>query len=238
MTSRRAGVTAIVAVAAALLVVVLAAWAATIGPSDVLRGEGIGPIAAPSESATAAEGTGDAEEMAHPDVEVHAWVRVVWLVLNIALAVLLVVLVVRYVVLPLVRRARARRLRRLAGADREPEFTVLEPPQRVARALLDDAAEQRRVLAEDGSPRNAVVECWSRFETAAAAAGMARHPWETSAEYTLRILDLVDAHEPAVTRLADLYREARFSEHELTEADRAAALAALDAIHRTIGVPA
>ena len=115
---------------------------------------------------------------------------------------------------------------------------MLEPPQRVARALVEGAAEQRQLLAEGGTPRNAVVECWHRFETAAAAAGLERRAWETSSEYTMRVLDLVDAHQPAVSRLGDLYREARFSEHELTEADREAALEALDAIHRTIGVPA
>jgi hypothetical protein len=54
----------------------------------------------------------------------------------------------------------------------------------------------------------------------------------------MRVLDLVDAHEPAVSRLGALYREARFSEHDLTEADRQAAVEALDAIHRTIGVRA
>jgi hypothetical protein len=54
----------------------------------------------------------------------------------------------------------------------------------------------------------------------------------------MRLLDLVDAYEPAVARLAELYREARFSEHEVTEADRRAALEALDEIHRTIGVRA
>jgi hypothetical protein len=34
-----------------------------------------------------------------------------------------------------------------------------------------------------------------------------------------------------VARLAALYREARFSEHRLTEADREEAAAALDAVH-------
>src|SRR6478609_11456433 len=111
MSPRRASMTAVVVVAAALLVVVLAAWASTIGPSDVLRGDGIGPIAGPSESTSATDapdetGTGEAE-----DIHVHAWVKVVWLVLNIALAVLFVVLMARYLVNPLVRRGRARRRR-------------------------------------------------------------------------------------------------------------------------------
>lgn len=229
----------VVVVAAALLVVVLAAWSSSIGPDGVLRGEGMGPLAGPSDSvaesdAPAETATDDGDTS---DVQVHAWVKVVWWVLNVALAVLVAVLLARYVLAPLVRRTRARRSRRLSGEGAEPRFEALDAPRQVARALLDDAADQRRHLVDDASARNAVVECWSRFEIAAARTGLARRPWETSSEFTMRLLDLVDAHEPAVARLADLYREARFSEHELTEDDRAAALEALDTIHHTIGVP-
>ena len=39
-----------------------------------------------------------------------------------------------------------------------------------------------------------------------------------------------------MTRLADLYREARFSDHPMTEDHRQAALEALDAIHRSLGL--
>lgn len=229
----------VIVVASVVLVVLLATWASSIGPSGVLRGDGMGPLATPSESPTATEpdaGAGEGETEPVEDIEVHAWVKVVWWVLNVALLVLVVVLLVRHGIRPLVRRSRARR-ERLRNAT-EPEFEVLDPPQRVARALLDDADAQRRELAGTGTPRNAVVECWQRFENAAASTGLQRRPWETSAEFTMRVLDLVDAHEPAVARLADLYREARFSEHDLTEADRADALAALDTIHRTIGVRA
>ena len=115
---------------------------------------------------------------------------------------------------------------------------MLEPPDAVALEMAADAAAQRQLLVETDSPRNAVVACWHRFESQAETAGVGRHQWETSSEYTMRVLDLVDAYEPAVSRLAALYREARFSEHELTERHRADALAALDEIHRTIGIPA
>ena len=52
------------------------------------------------------------------------------------------------------------------------------------------------------------------------------------------VLDLVGADSADVGRLAALYRRARFSDHELTETDRAAALASLDAIHAALGTPA
>jgi hypothetical protein len=41
-----------------------------------------------------------------------------------------------------------------------------------------------------------------------------------------------------VGRLAELYREARFSEHEITEQHRAEALDTLAAIRRSLGVRA
>ena len=78
------------------------------------------------------------------------------------------------------------------------------------------------------------MRCWHEFEVSAARVGLARKPWQTAAEYTMFILDLVEAEHGAVAVLADRYREARFSDHEVTEADRAAALAALDQIHADI----
>ena len=41
---------------------------------------------------------------------------------------------------------------------------------------------------------------------------MARQQWETSSEFALRLLDAADVDPEAVTRLLELYREARFSE--------------------------
>ena len=241
MSARRAGTLAVAGVVAtALLVVVLAAWASSIGPSDVLHGAG------PPQS-TSTPSTDEATprpDQPLSDLTGHrpspSWVRVAAVLLDIGVAVAVVALVLRFAV-PLAREARlarrgGRNRRRPGGLD-DVEFTVVSPPDAVAREILADADTQRRVLTR-GAPRNAVVACWHRFEAHGAAAGIERHPWETSSEYTLRLLELVDAYQPAVSRLGELYREARFSEHAVTEADRRAALAALDDIHRTIGVRA
>ena len=48
------------------------------------------------------------------------------------------------------------------------------------------------------------------------------------------MLDLVGADHGAVGQLADLYREARFSDHPMTEDHRQEALAALDTIHGSL----
>jgi uncharacterized protein DUF4129 len=244
MTVRRASSVAVVAVvAAATLVVALTAWAATSGPNGVLTGDGFDPAGPPSDepSPTVSAGS-DLAVPANPQGhETHEWIRLVALVLQVAVMLLAAYLLLRYVLLPAARWAgsKARQRRRYRTEEREAEdFTVLAPSEAVAREMVADADAQRDVLLGSAVPGEGVVACWQRFETQAEAAGMARHPWETSSEYTMRVLDLVDADQPAVSRLGALYREARFSEHALTEEHRAEALAALDAIHRTIGIPA
>jgi hypothetical protein len=245
MSARRAGTVAVASVvAAALLLVVLAAWASSIGPGGVLRGDGPPSAGTPTVSESVSAPAGDDGAPVTSGTERHgtpSWVRVAAFIVNAAVAVGVAYLLLRYVVVPLARGLRLRRVRRSARRARGEEdvdFCVVEPPDAVAREILAGADGQRRALADDGTPRNAIVECWHRFESRGAAAGLERRPWETSAEYTLRVLDLVEAYQPAVLRLAELYREARFSEHEVTEDHRAKALEALDAIHRTIGVRA
>jgi hypothetical protein len=227
--------------AGVLLAVLLVTWAASIGPGEVLRGDGPSPATPTavlsSDSSTPSEDDPSAADPVSHRNTATAVVQVLAVVLNIAalgLALVLLARLLRWV-------ARVRRLRRVrrsqVAALDGPAFQVLPPSAAVARELLADAEGQRDALT-DGAPRNAIVSCWQRFEAAAAAAGVERKEWETSSEHIIRILELVTADSTAVSRLARLYREARFSEHELTETDRAAALQALDAIHHTIGAPA
>lgn len=75
-------------------------------------------------------------------------------------------------------------------------------------------------VASEGSPRNAIVATWIRLEDATVAAGFEPHDWETPAEFVRRALTTYSVDEQAIGRLADLYREARFSEHPITEAHR------------------
>ncbi len=241
MSARRAGTVAVGAVVVTtLLVVLLATWAASIGPGGVLRGDGPGPATESSASATpSTTQESEAEPPTRDSDSKHWWVRALAFLLRTAITIAFVALLL-WLAGTLVARARQRarsrrehrqRLEQVDAVDFEP----VAPPSRVAREMLADAGTQRQALLE-GSPRNAVVACWHRFETQGASAGVERHSWETSSEYTMRLLELVDAHEPAVSRLGALYREARFSEHQLTEADRRAAVEALDAIHRAVGV--
>jgi len=110
------------------------------------------------------------------------------------------------------------------------EFDVLPQVEAVAEALTQDADAQLAAMAE-GSARNAIVRCWLRLEEVIAQAGFPRNPWETSAEFTVRILKRLDLDPRAIGALSRLYGEARFSEHELDESARTAARAALEQLH-------
>lgn len=231
-TARNPAVLAVVAVLGVVLVMVLVTWAATIGPSGVLTGDGPRPdrsTASPTTESVSPQSPGDLERILERNDRRDApgWVTVVALVLEVALA-----LAVAYLLYRGGRRAweawDARR--RPAPRPQHVDFDVLDTPARLAEQLASDQEEQVRALS-GGTPRNGIVACWHRFERQAGALGFEREPWETSSEFTLRMLDLVDADAHAVSVLNELYREARFSEHPLAEAHRRRALVALDAVH-------
>ncbi len=160
-------------------------------------------------------------ETAMPDsVDMPAWVSTA-----IRLFVIACCLIAAAVVLRAAWRSRPTlRWRRRA---RVPDFETVPD---IAAAVAADAERQRAAL-RSGSPRNAIVECWMRLEGAVDDAGFRRRPADTSTELVERVLaeSLVD--QRALTELAALYREARFSDHELGEIRRDAAIAALDAVH-------
>ena len=118
------------------------------------------------------------------------------------------------------------RLRRL----RPPPAHDFDALDDLAAVITADAAAQRSAL-QRGTPRNAIVECWLRFESAVADAGIPRDPSDTSAEFTQRVVAAVSVDHGAISDLAALYREARFSNHEMNEASRRRAAEALDAVH-------
>jgi len=226
---RRPGVGAVASVAAVILLVTLAGLAAGQGHGRLFRGEGLQPSRAEKtrvpEPVLPQRGSRDFPQGIGQE---HTWFSWLIVALEITAAVVLLGLLLR----ALAGGVRSWRLRRrpprAAGPPRA-EFDVLEHPDLLADDLAAGAERHRAVLA-DGSPRNGIVACWHEFERIAELRGMARKPWQTSSEFTLQVLDLVQADEGAVGRLAGRYREARFSDHEVTEEARAAARRDLDVI--------
>jgi hypothetical protein len=94
--------------------------------------------------------------------------------------------------------------------------------ERLARSVDESLA-----TVATGTPSNAIVACWLALERTAAAAGVGRRASETPSEYTVRVLAAADVSQPLLERLAELYREARFSRHDLTESARTEAREAL-----------
>lgn len=90
-----------------------------------------------------------------------------------------------------------------------------EPEAALARGLATALAE----LGE-GRPRNAIVALWLHLERVVRAADFPLRPSDTPTEFGERVAAAYRLDRGAMRRLADLYREARFSSHPLTTAQQ------------------
>jgi Domain of unknown function (DUF4129) len=129
----------------------------------------------------------------------------------------------------------------LAGReDRTPEVadaTDLDL-EALALAVSGDASERLDALST-GTPAEGIIAAWTHLEATLHETGLALPPSRTSTEVSLDVLRRFPVDETTLRTLADLYREARWSKHPLTEDDRsraAAAYGALDAALRA-GMP-
>lgn len=131
-------------------------------------------------------------------------------------------LVVRYVV-RVVRRIRLRRIRRAAAVlPGEPA------PDDLVRQMTDAVDEALDELDVAGRPAgDAIIRCWQRLVEAAAEAGIAPVASDTPEEAVHRVFAATTVPAVPLRVLAELYREARFSEHTLGEADVTKARGAL-----------
>jgi Domain of unknown function (DUF4129) len=121
-------------------------------------------------------------------------------------------------------------------ADRRRRQPPRSPAERLVE-LLDDTLED---LEREPDPRRAVIGAWARMEAGLAAAGVPRRPSEAPFEYAARVLRtaLAPAVGPlrpdSVHRLTGLFERAKFSRHDIGEADRDQAIAALRAVRREL----
>jgi len=128
-------------------------------------------------------------------------------------------------------------------ADRRRRRPPRTPAERLVE-LLDDTLED---LEREPDPRRAVIGAWARMEAGLAAAGLPRHPSEAPFEYAARVLetalDPADGGAPgfpgplrsgSVHRLTGLFERAKFSHHDIGQADRDQAIAALRAVRQEL----
>jgi hypothetical protein len=238
MSSRRAGVAALVfSLAGVTLMLLLVSLAARTGPSGIIHGTSVDPsihLAIPTDTSS----TQSSSQPVHHDDGLprgssHPWPPVIGVLIKLVVGAYLLVLLFR----GLRKAVRAWQERqRPEPPPQAIDFDVLDDdPEQVVEQIRQDADDQFEALL-GGSPRNAIVACWDRFEAQAERVNAARRPWETPTEFTLRLLAAVSADSAAVQGLAALYQEARFSEHPMDESSRQAAVEALDAIHVSLGI--
>lgn len=227
---------AVAATVGACLLVTLVGWAALVGPSPVLTGPG--PKFSARRTTTSEPPINEIGTIAENVATGQGRSTLVSIILSIigAAIVVFAALLIAWLVRDLGRRAWAAwQSRRRYHAAPDVDFDLVGPgdAQTARRAMASDAEEQLSLLLE-GQPRNAIVACWHRFEMQAVESGLARHPWETPSEFALRLLERAEVDPAATSRLLALYREARFSEHDLDEDDRAMAVAALHEIQTQV----
>lgn len=118
--------------------------------------------------------------------------------------------------------------------DDEPAGPPPEPPLAVAvrRALstVDDPG---------GDPRAAIIRCYAAMEQALAEAPVtAPQPADTPSDVLRRATEAGQLHGDSGPRLVNLFAEARYSPHAITEDDRATAASTLRAILQQLRGPA
>ncbi len=160
------------------------------------------------------------------DESMPTWL--VWIIAGVALAPFVVGLVFLPALVWVPRlRVRFGRLRRRPPPPATVEDEV--PAARLAAAVDEGLRE-----LDQGGPGEGVVASWVLLERAAAEAGTHRAAPETPSELVTRLLDRHAVSSGPLLRLADLYREARFSRHEVPEAARAEARAALEQVREEL----
>jgi Domain of unknown function (DUF4129) len=239
VTSRRASLSAVcLTVLAVGLMLVMIMFAARSGPERIFAGPLHDPSfrpVDPSYSLSLPPGAGTPRLR---DVHTHSNPILAALGWAIRVAALLCVMWLLYrAARKLLEHLKDRQARNKPKGPAHVDFDVLDDPDPLIEEIRQGADDQFALLL-GGHPRNAIVACWDRFEEQAERVHASRRPWETSSEFTLRLLDAVSADAAAVSRLEALYREARFSAHEIDEGRRQAALEALRAIHASLGLAA
>jgi hypothetical protein len=113
---------------------------------------------------------------------------------------------------------------RLGRKKRPPEDRTLRED---LAAILDDTLGK---LWDEQDPRRAVILAYAWMERTLGAHGLPRVPSEAPLEYLARVLIDLDASRESVFELTALFERAKFSPHDVDEAMKHEAIAALTAV--------
>ena len=206
----------------AALTLLLCAWVAAAGPVAIFRAPDANAFStarAPRLGLRAVEQRPPPPKKIYTSTDANEAVVAV-IVWGLKLAIVGIVATVLFLIArEFLRRGPAPPLRRAGRPHRHAARGPARGGERPARGL------------QTGTPSNAIVACWVRLEAEVAAAGFRHDSSRTSTEIVATVLREYDVDETALRDLAGLFREARFSAHELTEAHRARAADALTVLH-------
>lgn len=124
--------------------------------------------------------------------------------------------------------ARLPRLRKVRRKPRPPDGRPDPLPDEVPAGPLAAAVADGLRELDQGGPGEGVLASWVLLERAAAEAGTHRAAPDTPSELAGRLIDRHGVSSGPLLRLAELYREARYSTHEVPESARGEARAALE----------
>ncbi|HEX2903603.1 MAG TPA: DUF4129 domain-containing protein [Jatrophihabitans sp.] len=200
------------------------------------------PVQHPAGPAAVASGTprSRTDQAQHTDVAQqppsgHVHLRLPWSVLGrlAVLAAALGLLALIWLIVGVVPRLSYRRRRPARAPPIEQAPVALAAPvtEQVRRLLSGALAD-----VDVGDANRAIIACWLRLEQLAESAGYVRLPAETSTELVAKWLSGTRLPEDALTDLAALYREARYSGHRLDRAGVERARAALTGLRHAFDV--
>lgn len=227
--SRPAGAVAVVIATVGLVVlgvlVVFASSAGSVDPvseSTLRRTE---PLVPPpvlgSETPTQTPTGTPTPVVSHDPWQIPGWLSTLLETILLSIGLVAMLLVLRWIVRRAIDFGKEVEVPR--GLDHDPAFGE----RMVSDSELAEAVETGLGSVATGTPANAIVACWLALENTAGSAGVPRRATETPSEFTVRVLGAAAVSRPLLERLAELYREARFSEHELPESARSEAREAL-----------
>ena len=120
------------------------------------------------------------------------------------------------------------------GPDLLPGGSTTAGGQVDLPALVDAVTAALAHLDAAQTPHDAVVAAWVELEDAAARHGWERFRFETSTEFTTRLLGVSAAPPERTALLRRLYQQARFTTHAVTAEQVTQARTALEAIARAL----
>lgn len=112
------------------------------------------------------------------------------------------------------------------------------PRAQAAGVPRDIVEESLEVLRQEPDPRRAVIRAYAAMEVALGRRGFPRRPFEAPLEYLARVLGDLHIEPSHVSALTNLFELARFSQHEVGESQRAAAIEMLHAIREELAAAA